>query len=828
MKKQTLAILLFFVSFLGAAQIKGSITEKSGVALPGVSIFIEGTYNGTSANDQGNYFLQVTTPGTYTVVYQMLGFKTQKIKVVVQNGVTVQNVVLVEEELNLQEVVINAKENPADRMIREAIKARKSNSERTSKFTADFYSRGMFKIKDLPKKLFGQEVGDLGGMVDSTGSGIIYLSETVSKIVFQKPDELKETIIASKVSGNDKGYSYNTARSTAYDFYDNNVRFATAMISPISSEAFSYYKYKIAGSFMDDSKQMVYKIQVTSKRDSEPTFDGFIYIVDDSYAIYAVDLSTKGYRMRQEFIDTLTITQQFAFNQASNLWSKNVQALEFQAGAFGIKFTGKFNYVYSNYNFELPTDKKLFGREMVVVERESNKKDDSYWNQFRPIPLTNEEFLDYKKKDSITTVRSSKVYLDSVDGKKNKFKFFDIIKGYTYQNSYKKYRLAYDGVGSPLSYSFNTVQGWNLNSGFGFYRESENEESGREYSVRLNLNYGFAEDRLRYSLRYNHRFNRINNDELSIEAGIKAEQFNSAQPISPLVNSVASLFFKNNFMKLYNREFISATFSRYLAPGFYASLQSEWSQRRALQNNTDYTLIKNEDDYLSNNPLQPNNDALAFEQHSLAKVSLGLRYNFGVRYITRPDSRLQIRDSDYPTLYLNYLQAFAGSNSDFNYSQISGRIVYELDLNNKGSIAMQLKGGKLFNAENISFIDYQHFNGNQTNVNNGGRYLNVFNLLPYYSASTNDSYSEIHAEYNDAGYFINKIPLLNLLKTNLIIGAHQLAVPDRKPYQEFSIGLDKLGFGKFRQLRLDYVRSYQGGFVGDGILFGIKFLNFVD
>ena len=281
-------------------------------------------------------------------------------------------------------------------------------------------------------------------------------------------------------------------------------------------------------------------------------------------------------------------------------------------------------------------------------------------------------------------------------------------------------------------------------------------------------------------------------------------------------------------MKLYNREFVSASFGRYLAPGFYASLRSEWSQRRALQNNTDYTLIKNDDAYLSNNPLNPTDDALAFERHSLAKVSLGMRYNFGVKYITRPDSRLQIRDSDYPTLFFNYLHAFAGSDSNFNYSQVSGRIFYDLNLENKGNFAVNLKGGKLFNAKNISFIDYQHFNGNQTNVNSGGRYLNVFNLLPYYDASTNDSYAEFHAEYDDAGYFINKIPLLNLLKTNLILGAHQLAVPDRKPYQEFSIGLDKLGIGKFRQLRLDYVRSYQGGFVGDGIIFGLKFLDFVD
>jgi hypothetical protein len=74
---------------------------------------------------------------------------------------------------------------------------------------------------------------------------------------------------------------------------------------------------------------------------------------------------------------------------------------------------------------------------------------------------------------------------------------------------------------------------------------------------------------------------------------------------------------------------------------------------------------------------------------------------------------------------------------------------------------------------------------------------------------------------------MNKIPLLNLLKTNLILGYHNLAVPNRLPYQEFSIGLDNIGFGKFKLLRLDYVRSYQNGVGANGIVFGLKFLNII-
>ena len=75
---------------------------------------------------------------------------------------------------------------------------------------------------------------------------------------------------------------------------------------------------------------------------------------------------------------------------------------------------------------------------------------------------------------------------------------------------------------------------------------------------------------------------------------------------------------------------------------------------------------------------------------------------------------------------------------------------------------------------------------------------------------------------------MNKIPLLNKLKSNLILGFHNLAIPDRKPYQEFALGLDHLGIGKFRILRIDYVRSYQQGYLGDGVIFDLKFLNLLE
>ncbi|MFN8274417.1 MAG: DUF5686 family protein [Flavobacteriaceae bacterium] len=123
------------------------------------------------------------------------------------------NVQLQEENYQLNTVVIDSKNNPANQIIRLAIKNKKENSESAGAFNADFYSRGIFRIKDAPKKILGQKLDSFDEILDSTRSGVLYLSETVSKISYKKPDKLKETIIASKVSGKDKGFSFNSAAS---------------------------------------------------------------------------------------------------------------------------------------------------------------------------------------------------------------------------------------------------------------------------------------------------------------------------------------------------------------------------------------------------------------------------------------------------------------------------------------------------------------------------------------------------------------------------------------------------------------------------------------
>jgi hypothetical protein len=820
MKKNFTLLLFLLLAITTQAQIKGVVKDVNGKPLPFVNIFEENTYTATTTNELGKFELNIKTPGKHVILFQYLGYKTGKQVVdIAENPVSIE-IVLLEEEISLNEVVINPNDNPANEIIRNAIKNKKANAAKTSKYTADFYSRGIFRVKNLPKTILGQKLDFFDEIIDSTRSGILYLSETVSKVTFQKPDKLKEVILASKVSGNDNGFSFNNASSANFDFYDNYLEFDTNVVSPIADNAFNYYKYSFEGSFFNENRQQINKIKIIPRRETEPVMSGYIYIVDDTYAVYAVDVSLTGKQMQNPAINVLNLKQSFSYNNLSKIWTKNTQTLDFDAGMFGVNISGGFTYVFSNFEFPEKFEKRTFTAEVIRFEENANKKEDSFWNTIRPVPLTEEETTDYLKKDALQEKKKSQVYLDSIDKKKNKFRIMDVLNGYSYSNSFKKWSINYNGP--LLNTSFNTVQGYNTSIGLSYFKNNEDKKT--YYQFGSNLAYGFSDEKFRPTGYFSAKLDNKSKSFLSVFGGNVATQFNPEEPIAKIVNTVSTLLFKDNYMKLYEKNFVTANFSREIFNGLNMTAAIEYAERKPLFNTTDYTLIKNDDLYTSNNPLLPLDETVAaIDRHNLVKLNIAGRIKFGQEYITRPDGKYNLGNDKYPTLLFGYEKGFASNNDNYNYDKVTARITQNLTLGNKGETGINIRAGKFFNAENISFVDYKHFNGNETHVSIGTSFINSFNLLPYYAASTNDSYLETHLEHNDKGYIMNKIPLLNKLQSKLMLGFKNLAVPDRKPYQEFSVGLSNLGFGKVRIFRVDYVRSYQGGFQGDGVMFGINF-----
>jgi len=65
--------------------------------------------------------------------------------------------------------------------------------------------------------------------------------------------------------------------------------------------------------------------------------------------------------------------------------------------------------------------------------------------------------------------------------------------------------------------------------------------------------------------------------------------------------------------------------------------------------------------------------------------------------------------------------------------------------------------------------------------------------------------------------------LISKLNWNVVGGLHYLKTEDQKPYLEWNIGLENIGFKKLKFLRVDYVQSHHNGQQNNGILLGIDF-----
>lgn len=805
------------------SQIKGSVLNHQGKPLSFVSIFLENTVTGTTSNDDGLYVLNVKNTGEQTVVFQFLGYKTLKKRIKISSFPYVLNVKLEEEKVVLKEVTVsNNKENPANSIVRKVIANKDKNTNKYASYKADYYSRGLYRVKNAPKKILGKSLGDFGGGLDSTRSGVIYLSETVSEIKFQKkPRKFIEKIIASKVSGKDNGISFNRAKEAHIDIYENSVEFGSDLISPIATNAFEYYNFKLEGAFYDKKGKLINKIKLLPKRKNGRVFNGFIYVVEEDWALYATELSVMGAQVNIPIVDVLYLKQEFNYSAQNDAWVLISQVIDFKVNAFGFKLDGRFSSAFSNYNFTPNYTKKTFTNEVLSFAKNATKKDSVYWKAYRPVPLTLEEVNDYQIKDSIKAVKKTKKYLDEQNKKQNKYTLLAPITGYTYKNSYDKRAFNVDGL--IKDFSFSTVQGFNTSLGFNYFKRAKTK--GKWWKLGTKINYGFSEEKIRPVLYFNKKWNHISKPILSLAAGVTTAQFNDGNPITRLDNLIRSFLRRENFLKIYEKEFAKIKYTEEIKNGVFFSTSLEYANRKPLFNTSNFSLVKESANavYTSNNPIAPENfNEAPFKTHNVAILNVGATVVFNQKYLSYPDSKVNIGNSAYPKLHVNYRRIFGVSDAKYSSDLFTAGLYQKIQAGNYGQFSYNARAGAFLKKKAIPFMDTLQVNGNQLFFVTGSK-INSFGLLEYYRFFTNEAYAETHAEHNFKGAVLGKIPLFNKFNFHLVGGIKGLFLSNQQPYSEYYLGLDNVGFGKWRFLRLDYVKSYHAGIKNEGFLLRLNF-----
>jgi hypothetical protein len=795
-----LIILLFLSQFVSAQQytISGKITGNN-ESLPFASVYLRGTTKGVNSNDEGNYLIKLDK-GYYTLVVQHIGFSKQEFEIELDNN-KILNVNLKPDGISLNEIVVKAGEDRAYPIIRKAIKKRKKYSGQVTEYSCQSYIKGLQRLINIPEKFKKLIKITSGQKLDSTLYGVVYLSESESNYYFKAPNKEKEIMFSSRVSGESKSFSFNNLSQMKFNFYENLISIKglsdRPFISPLNGSAFLYYKFKLLGTINEDGKTFN-KIEVKPKRQTDPCFTGIIYIQENSWRITGIDLKLfKSNKIK--FVDTLAIKQLYAPVLGDSIWMPVNYNFGFYFKFFGISGDGYFNAVVKNYNLKPELNDKFFNNEIILVEDGANKKDSNYWNNNRPAPLTLEENKDYRKKDSSEKVKNTDRYKDSIDKKRNKLNISNLLLGYNYKKTKKSLTVSIPGI-LTNGIQYNTVEGLNLSYNFSVNKEYENLKAHR---FNGKLRYGTSNYLWGGEVGYNYFFNPKKFSRIGIKVKSITEQYNQADPISPLANSIYSLLKNENYMKVFKESGIESSYFSELSNGLFLTSNIKYVKRDPLKNTSDILLIDDKSKLFSSN--DPRNELThdsMFKSNNALTAEIVFSIRFKQKYVSTPNQKI-ITGSKYPRLSLGYKKAIPILNATANYDLASAMIYDDLNLGLLGRLGFRLKGGMFLNTKKLLFMDFKYFLGNQTLFNTND-YLSSFRLLPYYTYSADKWFVESHAEHHFNGFIVNKIPLVKKLPIQEVAGFHLLMSNKLEQYYEINFGIENI----FNAIRLDYVLGY--------------------
>ena len=804
----TLLITFSTLSFVFGQQITitGAIKDPKGSPVSFASVYVKGTSKGTSANVDGIYDMNVTQ-GTVVLLFKAMGYKLLERSVLI-TGSTTLNVTLSPESYTLQDVNITANaEDPAYEIIRQAIKSRKLHLTEIDSYSCNVYIKGLQKLVGAPKRFFGRDIQRTLDL-DTNRKGILYLSESQSNFSYKRPNHIREEMISSKVAGRNNAFSFNKASDLDVNFYNNimleNTLSSRGFVSPIADNALFYYRYKLLGSSIEDG-ETVNKIEVIPRRTNDPVFRGVIYITQDSWRIFGTDLFlTK--KTGINLVDTLGITQQFI--RVENVHVPSNINFTFNGNVFGFKFEGYYLGVYNNYNLHPNFPRHYFSGEILKITKSVNKKDSLYWFNNRPIPLTNEEKVNYKRKDSLAKRKESKFYLDSLERITNNFNAGKLLlAGVAINNRYEKEYFKFDPLLKSLFY--NTVEGFGAKFGVTYLKELEDRKN---YTIRPEFRYGLANKTFTSNLNVNYFYDPVKLANVSLNFGSGIYDLNRYGTMTLRSNSLNGLLFEKNFMKLYQKSFFNAGTTRELFTGMQAAVNLEYSRNKSLANHANFTFFDRETrEFTSNNPFSPNMDRALFPEYEALNLDATLTYTIAQKYITRPDGKFY-QPAQYPQVLLNYRKGIKSAlGSDVDYDVISFEVYEErIGAGLWGYLSFVAGAGRFLNNEVVYYPDMKHFRGNNslTSLPN----IRKFQFLDFYQYSTNRQYFEAHLEHNFAGLITNKIPLLRKLKLEEVIGGNYLTQPLKKNYKEFYFGLQRLIFRATYGFAYDGNKKVQQGF----------------
>ena len=862
MIKKLLLIIYCVLPFIALAQggVKGVIKDGDNKSLPYATLYIQEIHSGTVCNLDGYYEYRLK-PGTYHLNFQYLGCKSESRIVNIGNEMQTINIKLQNQSINLKEVnIVASAEDPAYTIMRKAIAKSKYHQMQVKSYSALVYIKGFFKL-DVPKLVYKMAKSE---GIDSVE---VNTSESLNQLDYEYPNTYRQKVLSARSNDSDSG-------RMGVNQYINGSFYASTLFS---SSAFGLYRFKLEGSFPDQGYE-IYKIKVFPRSKGPDLFNGYLYIIKDLWAIHSLNFDVYNMGFKPNIAQIFAPVRENAWLPISHNYDINGRVLGVKVNYkyfatvsdYKVELNDKLDKkklividekLEKEYAAALKEEKRLKGlpqiadtsktedtalrfslkdlkkamKEMEKREKAAKQKKDEpevmsdysitidtlayrqkndYWDSIRPVPLTDLEKRPgfNKKNDSIREARKSDTASNFAFVGKT---FGGILLGKTIRIS-KNSDIHYP---SPLAhFNFNTVEGYNLNLPFEY---SYKKQGSEKLKLTQTIRYGFSSKDLYYNthIRYRLKTNKYGQRaNIQAEGGHYISQYNADDPIFPIINSFATLLWNNNFMKIYQKDYASIQISYPLWSNIHLKAGFEWANRKELTNTTTEIWINNKTkDYTPNAPANNELKNTSFAAHKASTFNLQLSYKPFVKYY-KNNGQLRVNDEQSPEIKLNYnagIKDLLQSQSD--YHRLEASLNHHLN-GVRRDFDFNLFAGSNIGNKPAYFMDYKHFNGNQTFIQFTDP-ATAYYMLDYYRYSTAKSYWGAQTQLSFRKFLLTQNMWLNLLGVRENIIFNYLKTETSAHYVELGYGLDNI----FKFMKIQAITSFENGkYQSFGIRIGIS------
>ena len=623
-------------------EVKGTILDAATKKpLPYASILLSGTNTGSVSNLDGDFIFKLTV-GEHLLITKYIGYKTDSVNIFVP---TTRNIVisLIKQPILLPEVLVTS-EDPAYRIIKEAIKRKSINNKGLNNYEYSSY---------------------LKNVMESDGV-IALVQEMIIKSYRLKDNKTKEFILETHRTVNQKKIpNFNIAADLTDkhmpDFSADTLRLMmNTVYLPIADNAFDYYDYKLLKT-IGTPDAPVYEIRVLPRSSIQPLLEGVIYIEGENYSIVKIDLkASKGVRF--PYIHDLKID----FKQSLGKFNGYRLPYYFEMDAsMGFSFQGligiapvslhevnsiteyKINQpvpdsvnksVMSNYGGYVSdsTKRKMPPKEISSAEMKS----------LRPVPLSVSEVKAYATIDTTMTLEKSIKFTGAFAGLASKASGNESNSG----NKSNFGQSVFGQIGRiMLNYIYlNNNRVENLTFGIKYnsdiFDKNIYTNSYAAYSTGM-------KDKL-WSFALGYRFGNYFLTGIELEAFRKVQEWQAFNPFSHIINSASILIGYKDYYNYYLSSGYSVGIIKNSGNYFSTSLNFISERQSSLQEKK-YLSIINSGRKLRINPL--------------IDEGLDRKIRFYLQLGNSP-LEIQIVPSDGLITYIDFSQHYL--NSDFSYFKI--------------------------------------------------------------------------------------------------------------------------------------------------------------